>query len=115
MGSIPDADQRPVSLRLRHASRRRDHGRAGVQCRPRDLEGFEIEAVIVHTRMSRGLSIAIAVASIVVITFVFRMVAGIAPISIVNVTTVGFAYLIAVLLIAARWGITESVIASLAA
>jgi len=65
--------------------------------------------------MSRRLSIAIAVASIVFITFVFRMVAGIVPISIVNVTTVGFAYLIAVLLIAARWGITESVIASLAA
>src|SRR5215470_6497733 len=35
--------------------------------------------------------------------------------SIFNATTVGFAYLIAILLIAAWWGIAESVVASFAA
>ena len=59
--------------------------------------------------LSRKLSIAAALGSVIFITLVFRMF------SIVNATTVGFAYLIAILLVAAWWGITESVVASIVA
>ena len=59
--------------------------------------------------LSRKLSIAAALGSVIFITLVFRMF------SIVNATTVGFAYLIAILLVAAWWGIKESVLASIVA
>jgi two-component system, OmpR family, sensor histidine kinase KdpD len=63
----------------------------------------------VETRISRKLSVPAAAAAVVFITLVFRMFA------IFNATTVGLAYLIAILLIAAWWGIAESVVASVAA
>jgi len=63
----------------------------------------------VEPPFSRKLSIAAALGSVIFITLVFRMF------SIVNATTVGFAYLIAILLVAAWWGITESVLASIVA
>ena len=50
-----------------------------------------------------------AVVVILAVTFVFAAAAG------VNATTVGFAYLIAIFLIAASWGLTESIAASVAA
>ena len=50
-----------------------------------------------------------ALAAVLLVTFVFRAVA------VVNATTVGFAYLITVLLVAASWGFAESVVASFAA
>ena len=55
------------------------------------------------------MSFAAAAAAVVFVTLVFRMFA------IVNATTVGFAYLITILLIAASWGIAESVLASIVA
>ncbi len=60
-------------------------------------------------RVSRIFRFAAAIASIVLTTLIFRMFA------IVNATTVGFAYLIAILLVAASWGIVESVAASIVA
>jgi two-component system sensor histidine kinase KdpD len=52
---------------------------------------------------------AAALSSIAVITFIaFRLVP-------VNATTTGFLYLVTILLIASRWGFTESIAASLAA
>jgi two-component system sensor histidine kinase KdpD len=54
-------------------------------------------------------SFAAALAAVSFITIVFRMFA------IVNATTVGFTYLITILLIAASWGIVESVLASILA
>jgi two-component system sensor histidine kinase KdpD len=63
----------------------------------------------VGTRVSWKLSYAATVAAIVFMTLLFRTVA------IVNATTVGFAYLIAILLVAASWGIRESVVASIVA
>ena len=66
-------------------------------------------------RLSRKASIAAAVASVVFITMVFRVIAMVNAISIVNATTVGFTYLIVILLVAASWGITESVVASVVA
>ena len=62
-----------------------------------------------ESRISRKLSIPLAVGSVFFITLVFRMF------SIVNATTAGFAYLIAILLVAAWWGIAESVVASIVA
>jgi two-component system, OmpR family, sensor histidine kinase KdpD len=53
--------------------------------------------------------IAGAAASVIAVTLVFR------TFSIVNATTVGFAYLISILLVAAWWGITEAVAASIVA
>src|SRR5207247_454367 len=60
-------------------------------------------------RISRKLSFAAALGAVVLVTLVFRQVA------VVNATTVGFAYLITILIIAASWGIAESVCASIAA
>jgi len=65
--------------------------------------------LIVEPRISRKLSIPLAAGSVIFITLVFRMF------SIVNATTAGFAYLIAILLVAAWWGIAESVVASIVA
>jgi two-component system sensor histidine kinase KdpD len=62
-----------------------------------------------QTRISRKLSFAAAFAAIVLVTLVFR------EFTVVNATTVGFAYLITILLIAASWGIAESVFASITA
>src|SRR5213593_2955812 len=66
-------------------------------------------------RISRKLSFTIAVALVVFITAVFRFVAMVNAIAIVNATTAGFAYLIAVLIVAASWGIAESIVASIVA
>jgi two-component system sensor histidine kinase KdpD len=60
-------------------------------------------------RISRKLSLAAAIAAVVVVTVVFKEIA------VVNATTVGFAYLITILLIAASWGLAESVLASIIA
>ena len=62
-----------------------------------------------ETRISRKLSVMIAAASVIGVTLVFRTFA------IVNATTVGFAYLITILLVAAWWGIAESILASVIA
>jgi len=48
-------------------------------------------------------------AAVLLVTVVFRASA------VINATTVGFAYLITVLLVAASWGFAESVVASFAA
>src|SRR2546425_7004264 len=61
------------------------------------------------TRISRRLSLAAAVAAVLFVTVVFKEIA------VINATTVGFAYLITILLIAASWGIAESVLASIVA
>ena len=59
--------------------------------------------------LSRKLRVPAAASLAVLITLVFRMFA------ILNATTVGFAYLIAILVVAAWWGITEAVVASVIA
>src|SRR5262249_11513630 len=59
--------------------------------------------------LSRKLRIPAAASLVLLTTLVFRMF------SILNATTVGFAYLIAILVVAAWWGITEAVIASVIA
>jgi len=61
------------------------------------------------TMVSRKGSLAAALAAVGFVTLVLRMV------SVVNVTTVGFAYLITILLVAASCGFAESVVASIAA
>src|SRR5436853_3155947 len=61
------------------------------------------------TRISRRLSLAAAFAAVLFLTVVFKKIA------VINATTVGFAYLITILLIAASWGIAESVLASIVA
>jgi len=48
-------------------------------------------------------------AAVLLVTFVFKAIA------VVNATTVGFAYLITILLVAAWWGLSESVVASITA
>jgi two-component system, OmpR family, sensor histidine kinase KdpD len=58
---------------------------------------------------SKAKRIAGALGAVLAVTLVFQIIA------VVNATTVGFAYLVAILLVAAAWGLTESVIASLAA
>ena len=63
----------------------------------------------VVSRVSRKLSFAVALAAVLLVTVVFRASA------VINATTVGFAYLITVLLVAASWGFAESVVASFAA
>src|SRR5438094_4946691 len=60
-------------------------------------------------RISRAASIVAAFSAVVLITLIFKEIARI------NATTVGFAYLITILMIAASWGITESVLASVVA
>src|SRR2546430_3267721 len=60
-------------------------------------------------RISRTTSIVAAFSAVVFVTLIFKEIARI------NATTVGFAYLITILLIAASWGITESVLASIVA
>jgi two-component system sensor histidine kinase KdpD len=66
-------------------------------------------------RFSRKLSFTVSVASVVFVTVLFRVVTMVTPTSFVNATTVGFAYLIAILLVAAWWGIAQSVVASIIA
>src|SRR5262249_34860374 len=58
---------------------------------------------------SRAFSVIASLAAVVLVTLVFGTIAF------VYATTVGFAYLITVLLIAASWGIVESVLASILA
>src|SRR4051812_16651926 len=60
-------------------------------------------------RKHRSFSIAASLAAVVLVTLIFGALA------LVNATTIGFAYLITVLLIAAWWGIVESVLASVLA
>jgi two-component system sensor histidine kinase KdpD len=60
-------------------------------------------------RISRASSIVAAFSAVVFVTLIFKEIARI------NATTVGFAYLITILMIAASWGLTESVLASLVA
>src|SRR5215510_182497 len=60
-------------------------------------------------RISRKISLAAAVGAVVFVTAVFKEIA------VINATTVGFAYLITILLIAASWGFAESVLASIVA
>jgi two-component system, OmpR family, sensor histidine kinase KdpD len=61
------------------------------------------------TRISRKISLVAAFAAVVLVTVVFKEITRI------NATTVGFAYLITILMIAASWGIAESVLASVVA
>ena len=65
--------------------------------------------VLMSKRVSRKISVVAACAAVIGVTVVFK------EIIFVNATTVGFAYLITILLIAASWGITESVFASIVA
>jgi two-component system, OmpR family, sensor histidine kinase KdpD len=60
-------------------------------------------------RISRTLKILAAAVFVVAVTFVVK------AFSTVNATTVGFAYLITILLVAAWWGLAESVVASIVA
>jgi len=53
--------------------------------------------------------IAGALGAVLAVTLAFQAIA------VANATTVGFTYLVAILLVAAAWGLTESVIASIAA
>lgn len=59
--------------------------------------------------MGRAARILAGLAAVALLTAAFNSVAS------VNLTTAGFAYLITILLIAARWGLAEAVSASLAA
>jgi two-component system sensor histidine kinase KdpD len=63
----------------------------------------------VEMSLSRKLRVPAAASLVFLITLVFRMF------SILNATTVGFACLIAILVVAAWWGITEAVVASVIA
>ncbi len=58
---------------------------------------------------SRLKRVAGALGAVLAVTLAFQVIA------VANATTVGFAYLVAILLVAAAWGLTESVIASIAA
>src|SRR5215471_5059160 len=58
---------------------------------------------------SRAFSVFASLGAVVLVTLVFGTIA------LVNATTVGFAYLITVLLIAASWGLVESVLSSILA
>ncbi|HYR84599.1 MAG TPA: ATP-binding protein [Terriglobia bacterium] len=71
--------------------------------------GLAAYAKAVGARITRKLSFTLAVAAVLLVTFVFQ------TISVVNATTVGFAYLITILLVAASWGLSESVVASVTA
>lgn len=59
--------------------------------------------------MARTARIIAGLIAVAILTATFNWIAS------VNLTTAGFAYLITILLIAARWGLVEAVIASLAA
>ncbi len=61
------------------------------------------------SRITRELRFAAGIAAVLLITLVFKEIA------VVNATTVGFAYLITVLIIAASWGLSEAVVASVTA
>jgi two-component system, OmpR family, sensor histidine kinase KdpD len=63
--------------------------------------------VVIDTR--RTLRCAAGIAAVLALTLIFREIAA------VNATTIGFTYLIAILLIAASWGLSESVLASITA
>src|SRR6266513_6562052 len=60
-------------------------------------------------RTSKAGSAVAAFSAVVFVTLIFKEIARI------NATTVGFAYLITILMIAASWGLTESVLASVVA
>jgi two-component system sensor histidine kinase KdpD len=60
-------------------------------------------------RISRTISLSAALLAVFAVTVIFKAVTA------VNATTVGFGYLITILLIAASFGIAESVLASIAA
>jgi two-component system sensor histidine kinase KdpD len=60
-------------------------------------------------RISRAISLSAALMAVFAVTVIFKSVTA------VNATTVGFGYLITILLIAASFGIAESVLASIAA
>src|SRR5215471_2028710 len=60
-------------------------------------------------RISRTISLSAALLAVFAVTVIFKSVTA------VNATTVGFGYLITILLIAASFGIAESVLASIAA
>src|SRR5215467_9254125 len=60
-------------------------------------------------RVPKKVSLVAAFAAIVLVTVVFKEIARI------NATTVGFAYLITILMIAASWGLAESILASVVA
>src|SRR3989442_6868275 len=60
-------------------------------------------------RVSRKISLAAAFAAILFVTAIFKEIA------VINATTVGFAYLITILVIADSWGFAESILASVAA
>ena len=59
--------------------------------------------------MPHGRLLAAAVAAVFFATAVFKEIA------VINATTVGFAYLITILVIAASWGFAESILASVLA
>src|SRR6516165_5521164 len=61
------------------------------------------------TKILRVVRLAAALLVIFLVTLIFKSIAA------ANATTVGFGYLITILLIAASWGIAESVLASIAA
>jgi two-component system, OmpR family, sensor histidine kinase KdpD len=60
-------------------------------------------------RISRTISLSAALLAVFAVTVIFKSITA------VNATTVGFGYLITILLIAASFGIAESVLASIAA
>lgn len=61
------------------------------------------------SRIRRRLRFAAGITAVLLVTLVFKEIA------VVNATTVGFAYLITVLLVAASWGLSESIVASITA
>src|SRR5262245_22205766 len=63
----------------------------------------------VSRRITRVLIFVGAIAAVVLVTLVFRTIEA------ANQTAVGFAYLIVILVIAASWGLAESVVASITA
>ncbi len=63
----------------------------------------------VSSRTRRELGFAAAIGAVLLVTFVFRTIA------VANAMTVGFAYLVAILLVAAAWGLSESIAASFTA
>lgn len=62
-----------------------------------------------QSRARRTIRIGITLGAVFILTFVFHVIIP------VNATTIGFVYLIAVLLIAASWGLMEAVVASITA
>src|SRR5690349_4779310 len=101
MGEIQNTCQKTISLRLGDAPGWRDYRRTGSERKPRDFERF--------VRLPRTLSVVAALSAVFLLTLLLRAITA------VNATTVGFAYLITILVIAASWGIVESVLASILA